>query len=1089
MARILSQNEIILNTLDQYRVSKPSLDTKFGTVARDLLVDGPATQLATLYQELARVRTSQSIRLSFGSDLDKLGQNYGEVRKKGSTSFGTAILTFNSIESDIPINKDDIIVSNNGSTFVVTVGVTVSAVFSNTYRAVASKYRADLDFVGITDEYAVEVSVQSTVPGSIGNISKYSLVSTVIPGVSNVTNAVAFGGGFEAEKDAQFKNRILAKFSGANTGTALGYANAVLADPAALDAIVVGPGDPLMTRDGTQVVTSEDGTKTIVSEGTGGKVDIYVYGLKIVQILDSYIYRDRSNRNDPTNPKNDYVLGQIADDANKTVTAKRVSNLEAGILPNQPVNNIVQVSGSSSGPNFAEKQVDSLGRVTGNYELIRDTGSYSGSPWGFDRLHWISNKISGFSEDQTKGKFNGKDPLIYSDAMSIGGAVQNIQVSNENSKVDPRDRTSIQLAHYPVSNVSRVFNLTTGERYVVASQNPDGTGLNTNGRIVIRGNTLPATSDVLQVDYTWVLEYDNNIDFDNLVNGNNPRPSDDSIDWGFSNAVRREAHQITADGLQKQVLVTHPVGSVISVNTFVSYSGQVGIVSGRLAITIQQPPLPATQYPPVENVVSVVRDPDGSELYATAKNDGSFSGFVIYLPTDTVAQAGNNVDLVYNADDVYTVGGVSGSFSDNVITLPTSPVLVGVSVECNYISNVRTILPSTIMTSLPAIRSIVDPNTFTTLTSSEVGTQPVTNVYGLGGITQNLRQAPSTLQITISGSISPGVITVMGNTTTKMANAVITVSNAGLTHDLSSAIKRGLGLLSSDTVPSNIEVIRVISAKKVTTTGSLDVISEDYTYDIKGYQLRNNKYFMAESVENSSLNQYSFRLPETLNNLNNQLKVSDRLLITFYIVTKNDTENVSFSKSGTLYTNKVFADILSVNKSSGFTSASSLLAALSISNQNQPVSGSRYNVIYDYLAPKANERISISYNQNRLIADSTLNIESVRPINADALVRDSIPILVNATLTVVVSKGYENSRTIVQQNVHDAVVNIMNANNLGTILDSSDLVNAAYTVDGVDRVRVTYFNINGKPGMTLSVEAQKNERIQANNVVINMENR
>jgi len=190
-----------------------------------------------------------------------------------------------------------------------------------------------------------------------------------------------------------------------------------------------------------------------------------------------------------------------------------------------------------------------------------------------------------------------------------------------------------------------------------------------------------------------------------------------------------------------------------------------------------------------------------------------------------------------------------------------------------------------------------------------------------------------------------------------------------------------------------------------------------------------------------------------------------------------------------LYTDNIFAIVDTIAISSGFTSGDSQTASLSVTAQNQPQAGTRYNVAYDYIAPKSNERISIRYNENKLVADTTLNIENVRTISSDVLVKSASPILVDATLNIVVSQGFESSSTLVQQNVQDAVTSALNATNLGTIVDASDLIEVAYTVDGVDRIRVIYFNINGLNGSALSIEAEDNEYLQANIVTVNVETR
>ena len=138
---------------------------------------------------------------------------------------------------------------------------------------------------------------------------------------------------------------------------------------------------------------------------------------------------------------------------------------------------------------------------------------------------------------------------------------------------------------------------------------------------------------------------------------------------------------------------------------------------------------------------------------------------------------------------------------------------------------------------------------------------------------------------------------------------------------------------------------------------------------------------------------------------------------------------------------------------------------------------------------KTNERITIEYNQNILISDVTFDIESIRPINADVLVKAATPILVDISLAIVVTNDFINSSVIVQQNVRDAVTSALNAQALGTIVDASDLSSVASNVSGVDRVRIISFNKSDLPGSVLSISAQKNQYIQANNVVVNVEKR
>ena len=720
MVTIRSVNEIILSLIDFYRVAQPDLDTKPGTVARDLFVDGPSSQLSLLYDELSSVSSQQSMRLVIGSDLDKLAKNFGVIRKQATPSTGVALLTFSSINSNININKGDTVIASNGFSFNISNGVSVSSSSTNFYRSVASKFRDQLDFVGISDEYAVEVTVSASTAGSAGNIGSYSLSRTSIPGVSNVTNINPFRGGNDQENDSTFRTRVLSSFSGSSVGTSLGYLNVALGTTGVSDAQVIEPGDPLMTRDGTVVSIASDGTRTIISEGTGGKVDVVVLGSNLVENTDSFIYRDKSNNNDPSSSKNDVVLGQIAADAGKTINRKRIDDIKNGVLPAQPVDTLLQVTGSISGANFAEKSTDSYGRVSGNFELIKDTGVYGGSPFGFDTFHWVSDRVSDFSEDKIKSQFNGQDAVTFTDVLDISNVQQNLAITNENSLVTS-DRSIIQLLHTPVTNVTRVFNVNTGERYIITNQNLDQTGtFNTTGRIKISGNTLPSASDVLQVDYSWIVNYDQYSDFDGLVGTSNPRAVTDSIDWGYASMVRNERiiFDLNVGNNFFQGTASQPIASVLSAQKFLEVDGTVvevtsGTFVNRLAVIVDKlPTLTAS-------VESVTLKNTNVELYDTAQGNSVVSTAtevvgieVLYVTTiilasDTVAKVGDSVTVILNSTDTYSSSTVSGSNNGSQITIPSSLIdtaATSITLRVTYVSAVSDLI-STATTSLPVSRN------------------------------------------------------------------------------------------------------------------------------------------------------------------------------------------------------------------------------------------------------------------------------------------------------------------------------------------------------------------------------------------------
>lgn len=717
MVVIRSVNEIISNLMDFFRMAQPTLDTKTGTVARDLFIEGPASSLSLLYDEIQGVSTNNSLRLSIGSDLDNLGNNFGLIRKQSTPSTGVALLTFSSLNANININPGSVVSTGGGISFTVTTGLAIVTSNINYYRSVASQYSAQLAYVGITDQYAITVSVTAVAPGSAGNIGQYSLSKVNINGINSVTNINSFNGGTDQETDAAFRNRILSVFSGSSVGTSLGYLNTAQSVSGVQNAVVIGPGNPLMTRDGT-VSEVVNGVLTVVSAGSGGKVDVVILGINDVSNTDTFIYQDKSNGTGPTATANNVVLGQLASNANLSISQERVIDIENGQLPSQPVDALTQVTGSKSGSNFLPYSVDGYGRISGNYRLIKDTGVYGGSAFGFDTFAWTSNQVE-YQEDLIKGQVNGQDSTTFTSVLQITDAQQQLSITNENSTVGT-DCSIITLLHTPATNVTRVFDTNTGQNYFITNQNFDNTSpYNTTGRIQISGNTLPSPSDVLQVDYTWIVDYDRYSDFDGLVDTENPRPVTDNIDWGYASAITNELVEFTLNTGNNYFIGTtsHPVGTMISANSFLQVDGYVQLVTSgafvnRLSVDITNLAVATA------SVNSITWKNNVTELYNTAQNDGSFSTLpivvgidvlyatTIILPTDTAAQIGDMVTVYSNATNVFTSSTNQGSASGTQVTIPASLVNTiadAITLRVNYIASVSDLF-SSVITSLPTSR-------------------------------------------------------------------------------------------------------------------------------------------------------------------------------------------------------------------------------------------------------------------------------------------------------------------------------------------------------------------------------------------------
>jgi len=1070
--------------LERLRLTQPQLDTKPNSVARDVFIDPPAFELGDLYEALRTIARLQSLANMTGNDLTNFGANFGASRKTGTKAGGQVVFTFRKIDTNVTIPAGTVVTTRNGLGFATISSTTVRVSDANAMRATATRLRQELDTAGITDQYAVEVSVQAQSIGSSGNIATYSIVSHSASGVNGTTNAVSFTGGSDVETDAAFRSRILSTFAGANTGTALGYRSLILALADAVDALVVEPGDPLMIRDGTMTTTDSNGDLIVAEPGTGGKVDIYVLGENLQTGTDSFIYKDKSGKNDPTDSNNDHILGQssLTPDTALSLNSRRLGVLSDGeTIPTQPVSSITSITGSSSGPNFVEQYTDSYGNLVGNFKLVKDSGAAAGSPFGLDKLTWTSGQIDLSAENRTKGAFNGVDGLSYTDVLEITGITQDVRVTNENSSVSS-SRNYVTVKHKPVRTVNRVFNLTTGERYTISSQNPDGqTGeLNTTGRIKITGRTLPTASDVLQVDYTWVMSFAPSVEFDTLNPQDPANGAQDSVDWGFPNYIRNEFSTANLDAYNNlNVMATYPISRAMSVNTFTKETLTVGGTSIKKTVTT------ANLVTNIHSITDTMKN--GAEVYNTLEADGTFSNRLIALPDDSLAALGDQVVVTHsltNLIDSYQ----SGSTVGRTITLfPSTLVASGTQVMVNYVANLLNVLPQTSFTSLPVAGD--GYNSFTGID----GYQPMLDSFSGSTVVDNKRRTPAHLKVTVAAVPTQGTLEIVGTTVNKISGVFTTTSaSTGSSNivDLAPLIRTAEGLGRTAAIPSTIAVGRVVSLEKVSLSISGTVDEVLATYDLTNYGLRTSRWDLAHAIQNTAIGNASVQLAAVVANTGTPITTGTHLRVAFYYTKQNDYERPFFSKNGSQITDKVFAKVTSIGRVSGFTnSAGAVSGRFSIDTVAQPEQNAAYAVDYGYTAPKNNERITVNYEYNKLIGDATYTVESGRPITADVLVKAAGEIAVDVTAEIIVLPAYETSSTTVKQDVADNISASLNATSLNTTVDVSDIIAKAYSVEGLDKITITHFNKHDVSGTVTTIVAGKNEYLAAGTITVTVKTR
>jgi len=214
------------------------------------------------------------------------------------------------------------------------------------------------------------------------------------------------------------------------------------------------------------------------------------------------------------------------------------------------------------------------------------------------------------------------------------------------------------------------------------------------------------------------------------------------------------------------------------------------------------------------------------------------------------------------------------------------------------------------------------------------------------------------------------------------------------------------------------------------------------------------------------------------------------LHVVCYWVDIDTTERVTVSTSGIQYSKNKYTFIDTISIESGFISTSgSIEGSITINNFNQPTGNSNYLSSYNFTAPKEGERITVTYNYNRLLTDAMFELESVRPVTADVLVKAAVIIPVDVSVNIVAQPDFTGGDENLKQNVLEAITNFLTSRGLGAVIDNDDLIVIIHDVVGVDRTTLTKFNLENLTGVKQTLTAENNQYFSSGVVEVIIETR
>jgi len=224
------------------------------------------------------ISDTATLQLLIDEQFDKYASNFNERRHEPRKAVGKALVYVTTPPQNDILVGDGTSLSYPGD---MTRGIApISFLVRGSY--IMDVANLDYYFNASEQRWEMLVNIEAQLTGSAGNVPARSI--TRVDNASSllqVVNDEPTLYGSDKETNQELANRVKLARSSFDSGTEPGYASAAYTVPGVLQARVEKEGDPLMMRD------YDDTTKKHI----GGKVDVYIKGSRMVQVVDQVAFK------------------------------------------------------------------------------------------------------------------------------------------------------------------------------------------------------------------------------------------------------------------------------------------------------------------------------------------------------------------------------------------------------------------------------------------------------------------------------------------------------------------------------------------------------------------------------------------------------------------------------------------------------------------------------------------------------------------------------------------------------------------------------------------------------------------------------